>query len=449
MTITKRINAALTIILLPIILAHAQQDSSVLHAAGPPERRAPMEIDTVIIRGNEKTKDYVIRNEMTLKSGAIATPEAMEFDRNRIYSLGLFTRVDVFFDTLEGQNFLLVDVSERWYVMPLPLFGFRDGDTKRPYYGAGVLHNNFRGRNQKLLVSVVFGYNPALSLLFYDPLLDRDHGLYFSANASYSRVRNRSERATIGTGDFDEFHYDINSTIGKRFTLYETAGLNLGYQIVEIEDYRPGRTVSTRGKDKFIYATLNYAYDSRDLREYPTKGQFFSVYVSKYGFGESALSFTRVGTDLRKYFPLPLDLTLAARAFGSTVSGGTIPTYARQYFGYGERIRGYYRTVFEGENIMGTTLELRFPLLKARTIVFSAIPIPAEFSVWRFGVGLALYGDAGVTWFRGDKLQLRSFASGYGAGIDFLLPYSVIARAQYAYNEYFKGQFIIDVRAPI
>jgi opacity protein-like surface antigen len=75
--------------------------------------------------------------------------------------------------------------------------------------------------------------------------------------------------------------------------------------------------------------------------------------------------------------------------------------------------------------------------------------MPSQFSVWRFGISLALFTDTGTTWFRGDKLTPESFATGYGAGIHFLLPYSVVLRTEYAWNELGHGQFIIDIRGNI
>ena len=404
-------------------------------------------IDTVIVTGNDKTKESVILREMTLKTGVEATPEAIEFDRGRIYSIGLFTSVDISFVPFEGKNLLVVDVKERWYIIPLPLFGFRDRDPKKPYYCAGLLHNNFRGLNQKLFGSVVFGYNPSLAFQFSDPWIDRDNNLYFSGGLSFSRIRNRSAIAATNTGNFDELHYDINASLGKRFTIYKTVGINLGYQMVEVTENQPGRTVASNGTDRFLYGSISFSHDSRDLRDYSTQGTLVSLYITKYGFGESELSFTRLGADIRRFTPLPFNFTFATRVHGSIVSGGVIPTYARSYFGYGERIRGYFKTVFEGENIAGTSLELRWHLLKPRTIMFSAVSIPQEFAVWRFGISLALFADAGTTWFRGDNVSINSFASGYGGGIVFLLPYDFVVRAEYAWNEYGKGQFVFDVRS--
>lgn len=414
-------------------------DGSADSAQGP--------IDTVIVSGNEKTRSYVILDEMTLVPGSRPTPEAIEFDRARIYSLGLFNRVEISCEQVDSLRILFVDVHERWYLIPVPLFGFRDGDPKKPYFGGGILHNNFSGRNQKLFASAVFGYNPSIDLFFSDPLVDRENSLFLSGGFSYSRVRNRSEREVAATGDFDEKHLDANGTIGRRFSLYETVGLNLGYHLVDIDEYRPGRTVSPNGEDSYLYGRLSYTYDSRDIREYPAAGRFIALSTTRYGFGTSPVDFTRFGADLREYVRLPLSLTVAVRLHGTMVSGGTVPTYNRVYFGYGERIRGYFRTVFEGENMLGSSVEVRCALLPARTIEFHAIPLPREFAVWRFGISAVLFSDAGAVWFRGAPLQLRSFASGYGGGIDLLLPYSVVMRFAHAWNEYGRGEFLFDFRA--
>ena len=429
-----------------VFLLHAGGAAQDTVRAGPPVLGV---VDTIIVGGNDKTEAYVILDEMTIKPGSTVTYDAIEYDRGRIYSLGLFTRVDILYDSLGTQHFLFVDVRERWYIVPVPLFGFRDGDTHKFYFGGGLLHYNFRGRNQKLYGSVVFGYDPAISLSFSDPQLDREDNLYFASSFGFSRVKNRSVIQSDLTGDFYEQHYDINGTVGKRFNLFETAGINVGFHDVSVTSYLPGRTVSLNGQDSYLYASLSYMYDSRNLREYATSGTMIWLYANKNGFGESPVNYSRFGADARKYVPFGGGFSLATRLFGSLVGGGLVPTYAHTYFGAGERIRGYYRTVTEGEDIAGGTAELRYSLLDARTFLFSAIAMPSEFSVWRFGISLVLFTDTGATWFRGDRVTPGSFETGYGAGVHFLLPYSVVLRTEYAWNEFGAGQFIIDFRGNI
>ena len=230
---------------------------------------------------------------------------------------------------------------------------------------------------------------------------------------------------------------------------YKDYLVTLGFSIIKVPEYRPGRTVSPTGRDAYLYGTLGYARDTRDLREYPSDGSLLSLYINKNGFGETDLSFTRIGVDMRKYVPLPSDFVVAGRVYSTIVAGHVIPTHSRSYLGYGERIRGYFKDVFEGEDLMGASVEFHWPLLKTRVINFTAISIPKEFSIWRFGISLALFADAGTVWFRNQSITIGSFVSGYGGGIHFLLPYSAIMRTEYAWNNFGKGQFILDFRTSI
>jgi len=405
--------------------------------------------DTVIVAGNASTEAYVILNEMTLKPGSEVTQEAMDYDRDRIYSLGLFTRVEITYDSLAGMRFLFVDVGERWHLVPIPIFGFRDGDPKKIYFGGGILHNNLRGRNQKLLAYLTLGYDPSLALSYSDPLFDHEDRLSFSASLSYNRIRNRSELDAELRGEFDENHYSAGVGLGKRFSLYQSASVSVGYKLVHVSEYQPGRTVSTDGKDSFVHITLSYTHDSRDLFEYPTQGTFLQLFVTKQGLGFGPVNSARYGVDVRTYFSLPLRLTLVLRFKGSLVSGGVVPTYAHAYFGYTERIRGYFYTVLQGEDIVGGTVEVRYPLFPARTYHVTFIPLPPEFAYWRFGMGLALFGDTGTTWFRGERLTWSSLYSGFGGGLDLLLPYGLVMRLAYGWNDHLRGEFILDLRKPV
>jgi outer membrane protein assembly factor BamA len=403
-------------------------------------------LDTVIVAGNTSTETYVILNEMTLRRGSVVTPEAIQYDRSRIYGLGLFTRVEIHYDSLGSVCFLYVDVSERWHLIPVPIFGFRDGDPKKIYFGGGILHNNLRGRNQKLFAFLTLGYDPSLAISFSDPLFDHGRRLAFTAGASFARVRNRSE---IYPGDFSVDNYTASVGLSKRFNLFETLGLNMGFRGVLVDEYEPGFTLNTGGKDLFLTATLAFTYDSRDLYEYASRGEFVELYITRNGFGEGTVGFFRMGADLRLYSPLPFGVTLLTRGVSTIVTGGTVPGYMHTFFGYGERIRGYYKTVFEGENLAGGTLELRIPLFGPRTYDVSSLGIPPVFAFWRLGLSLALFGDTGVTWFRGQKIGLRSLASGLGAGLDLLLPYSFVVRTSYAWSDTWQGEFILDLRRPL
>jgi outer membrane protein assembly factor BamA len=416
----------------------------------PPGSETPLGVvDTILVFGNEKTESYVILDEMTIRKGTVVTPALLDYDRNRIYSLGLFTRVDLWYDSLQSVRFLSVGVRERWFFVPYPMFGFRDGDPKRPYYGAGVVHTNVAGRNQKLNATLVLGHDPSAGLSFVDPLLSRRARLFGGLSISYSRPRNKSSREAALTGDYSEDHFSAGGTLGRRLSLHQTAGITLGFRSVVVPQYLPGRTASPDGRDRFLWGTVAFTHDTRDLAEYASRGLYAGLSVTQNGFGESAVSYTRSTGDLRTHLPLGAGFSIATRAFASIASGGTVPTYGRTFFGYGERIRGFYNEVAEGEDLLLASAEIRFALLPARTIQAGGLPIPEEFTVWRFGVSLALFADAGTTWLHGEPVGLRTLCSGAGAGIHFLLPYSVVARVEYARNSAHSGEWILAFRGAI
>ena len=403
-------------------------------------------VDNIILTGNTHTKDFVILREMTLKHGAPITQRLLEYDKNRIYSLGLFNQVELrIAPSRESLATVMVAVYERWYIFPYPIFGFRDRDWSKVYFGVGILHENFRGRNEKVFFNLVFGYDPSARFTYRNPFLSEDGNNFFEVSAGFSKVRNRSLEAQNGTDNFDEHHYSGSLTWGKRFGLPHTLGLTMGYEIVDVSDVVPVKTLSPDGIDKFPIFSVAYAYDTRDVREYATHGTYIRASATKYGFPGHDVDVVRYTGDIRKYIPLIENFVLTARTFTNLAGGGIIPSYNRVYFGYGDRIRGHFKEVMEGEQIFGISSELHYPILSP--IYFKVGILPTEFSVWRFGITAAVYGDAGTVWFRGEPFALNQFSKGYGIGLDFLLPYSAVVRLEYAWNEVRRGEFIFDIGA--
>lgn len=401
-------------------------------------------VDTVIVKGNEHTKDYVVRREMSLQAGSRITKSMLTYDQNRIYSLRLFNQVQMkVLPTTPGYATLLVEVSERWYIFPFPILGLRDRDWKKVFFGAGILHSNFLGRNEKLYAYVVFGYDPALSLSYRNPFLDAEGTEFLEANLSLNIVQNKSILAEQGESNYDERHASGGATFGKRLGIAHTLWISTGYQFIEVSSNLPGRTISPDGRDRFPTMTVGYAYDTRDLGEYPSDGTYIAGTITKYGIPSDKLDFVRYAFDIKKYVPLPASFVVAGRTYGDIAAGSTIPPYNHDYFGYGNRIRGHFKEVYEGEQLVGASLELHLPVFSPR--YFRIGSLPAQFNLWRFGVVAVLFGDAGTVWFRPAPFALDRFIKGYGMGLHFLLPYSFILRTEYGFNESRHGEFILDV----
>ncbi|MDP2208060.1 MAG: POTRA domain-containing protein [Bacteroidota bacterium] len=404
-------------------------------------------IDSVIILGNNKTKSFVILREMKLKPGSVLTDEAIDYDKKRIYSLQLFNSVEIFkVETTQPKYNLLVVVTERWFLYPIPIFGIKDRDWKKIYYGAGIVDINFRGRNEKIFAIGTLGYEPSLQLSYRNPQIDYWEDVFVNTSFGYYENENKSLSAQNDAANFFQYHTSASISIGKRFQTSHTAWIHFGYEVVKLSDYQPGRLLNAWGKDAFPIFSTGYNYDTRDLNDYTLFGSYINFHVSKFGLFEKNIDYWKYSFDYRRFIPLIPDVVLAFRSFGTFSSGEELPSYKHVYFGYSERIRGHYKNIYEGENVLGSSAELRIVLLQPQYFNLDFMPMP-EFSVWKFGIAAALFGDAGNVWYRKQPLAIADFKKGYGAGLHFMLSYHFVFRAEYALNELRKGEFIFDISA--
>lgn len=399
-------------------------------------------VKRIVVDGNEMTKEYIILREMSVKVGDTISPEALQQDQKRIYGLQLFNKVDVSYTTEGDGATVLVHVHERWYFFPFPIFGFKYRDTDKIFYGAGVVHQNFRGRNEKLFGSFALGYDRWVGLTYQNPKLTDGDDLYFRGSVGLHKIHNLN----TDDGIYTQTRLAVNTTFGKRFRLYQTLLCSIGYEQWIIDDPLQNRTVSSTGTDEFISFGLNYSYDSRDIREYPTSGYVIALSASKLGVGSSEVNMFRYEYDLRGFIPLTDGFVLGGRTFGKMAGGGVIPPYLHNYFGYDERLRGYFNTVLEGDNTMGSSVELRIPILMPRYFTVATF-LPPEFSVWRYGLYAGIFADAGKAWYRYQPFSDMKWYAGYGVGLQFLLPYSLVIRTEYAVNDLRKGEFVLDFGA--
>ncbi len=104
----------------------------------------------IAFEGNEITRPPVMLREMVVTVGDPADPARIEKSRQGIQDLGLFRRVNLRQEPVEGGVRLVFSVDERFYFLPLPR-----GDVKsdgRYSYGAQLRWDNVAGRNHSLYV---------------------------------------------------------------------------------------------------------------------------------------------------------------------------------------------------------------------------------------------------------------------------------------------------------
>ena len=402
-------------------------------------------VDSIKISGNETTQDFIIRRELTFNEGDTVTGKILRYNRERIYSLRLFNRVDLLLNKTDRMNILEIKVAESWYLYPIPFFKMQNGDIKRSTYGINLTYKNFRGKNETLRFIAAFGYETAYAITYDNPALIFSHDIGLNFTSLYAKINNQSASAEKIAGN--DFQYKASSqflSLSKRFDQFNFAFLNLGFSYLETDYAVKNITASGKNIDRVLSAGLSYSYDSRDLKQYSGNGSYFSSSFTHKGFGMEGINYNLIDLDIRNYRYIYDDLIGKFRISMRNCSGGTIPFYDYSYLGYHQRVRGHMNEIREGKNYLFSSVELSYPLVKEWNVSIKLPLLPENLTSARIGIYMEGFADTGDAFDSFGSLKVNNFYSGYGAGILMLfLPFNAV-RFEYAVNEFGKGEFVID-----
>ncbi|MCX6160522.1 MAG: hypothetical protein NTV87_04180 [Ignavibacteriae bacterium] len=405
-------------------------------------------INDILVIGNNITKEEVILRELKSKVNEHLNAKILEQDIIRLYNLGLFTKVDVLpLPVSENRINLIFEVNESFYFIPIPRGGIKEGDIRKIWGGLSLQWRNFRGRNETLNFSFGVGYEPFLALSYSNPWIFDKHHYFLETGLRYSSNYNRSTVAADTFGyyyrkneipTFSVNNFEANIRVGKYLSEYVSLSANFAYNSTSVSEYQPGRTISTDGNDKYPNLSAEFIYDTRDIRKFSMSGSLFNVSYTRIGLFSTVYDLNKFRLDMRKFYPIGLSkdysITLGGRLiYGSTFGGGEIPSYYRETFGYGDIIRGWDNYVFEGENKLGYSVELRIPLVKPFYVkgidhpLVSKIGLLKKFS-YRYGLYLTAFFDSGGVWGIAQNVFDTRFYNGFGLGLNFLLPFNVVGR---------------------
>ncbi len=433
--------------LIILILAAADLFPQEIDSASVPEDFSVV-VDSIVIVGNDVTKNAVILRELTFNSGDVVTSQILQFNQDRIYSLGLFTKVKLYLRKNDDLNILLIYVEESWYIYPVPFIELRDKDWNKVSYGFDLVIKNFRGMNETLRARAAFGFDSNYFLYYDNPFLIRDEDIFFSSMLSYGNTKNKSEIANSLHND-ESFKQKIiggQVQFGKRFGLYNRAGISIGFNYIETPFFIKGISASNQRIDRTFSLGASYTFDTRDLAQFPKMGVYANGNITFKGLGINNINYQIINIDFREYREIINDLIVKWRFVSRAAYGSLVPYYDYSFLGYGERIRGHYNQVLEGHFSYLGSVELNYPFLSDINISLNFIPIvPKELLSYRIALYAELFADAGTARMKGTPVSLNDFSSGYGGGLTLLvLPYNVL-RAEFAFDEYMNVEWVFGL----
>ncbi len=399
--------------------------------------RTDQPLKEIIIIGNEHTGENVIRRELLVKAGEIPTLEQLNESQRRLLNLSLFNRVEMARVPLdETYDVLIIDVTERLFFYPVPIFSINERDWEKISYGLALVHANFRGQNEKLWAGFWLGYRPGFSLAYSDSWAADSLHLALGLSASRYIYNHR-------TLDIEEHHLSNQFSIGKWWSLYFLSELALKFENIAVKQENAGLLHSGKRTENQFGIQLGIRHDTRDLYYYPSSGWFNRIYLYQNGLFQDYDNYEQLIVDNRFYLPLG-PLILACRYYQNYLFG-QVPVYRLNYIGFNERIRGHFYTEKEGRHVNTGSVEIRFPILPIVYYSFNIPPIPERYlKNLKLGLSGCLFMDSGIIWNKADQYGINNFDTGFGLGLHLHLPYVEVFRFDYAFNRKFRGQLILE-----
>lgn len=431
----------LTYLLLSFILIQAQDTLSITSS-----KSEFVKVDSIKIVGNNKTEEFVILRELTFALGDSVNLEILEFNRERVFSLSIFTNVDIRVEKETDLNKVYITVEESWYIFPVPFINIPEKTLERVSYGMRFVWMNFRGRNETISTTFSFGFDPFFSLSYQNPLLIPSADISFALGGVSSTPINKSPLAdSIHGGNFDYKTNAVQVTFGKRLNLSNEIFVTGGFNYVAAPSEQDAQIMASgTPTDRSFFAGISYLFDTRNLKQYANRGYFISVNYIHKGIGNNDIDYNVVDAEVRNYRVITSDLIFKYRIGGRHTFGNTVPLYDYSILGYDYFTRGNRYLVREGNNALIGSIELGYPLLKEWNFDADLPVVPNSLTRARIAIIFNIFADAATTFNNGERVILNDFNSGYGVGLTFLIMPYITFRAEYAMNEMGKGEFLLE-----
>jgi outer membrane protein insertion porin family len=363
-------------------------------------------VEQIIIQGNNRTKDKVIRRELLVTPGQIYDSVRADVSKKRLENLQYFEKVDISpQDTsIPNRKNMVVTVEEKRTGSVTFGAGFSSVDSLLGFVeisqGNFDIFNfpYFTGGGEKFRIRLQYGLERQDAEVefkepwFLEQRLSLGYNLFYH-NATYLsnfyNERNYGGSVSLARGFGQFWSASITYTL-QEFDLYDFAG-NSSPQLLQAAgaNYDPNNVGGANAYRSDSSVTLGLTYDNRDSVLLSRRGMHadFSAEVA----GGPLLGQTNIykfQADVQKYILLPYDLILMIGASTGNVenydNSTQVPLFDRFFIGGSRSVRGFHNrdtgpVDSNSEPLGGDTMgyqntELSFPIMdRVRGAVFNDV----------------------------------------------------------------------------
>ncbi len=434
-------------------------------------------VRSVDISGNKVTRKNVILRELPFGIGdtipASRLSGIMSRSKDNLMNTSLFNFVTVRGDTVANDLLVHIDVTERWYIWPIPIFEhaernfpawLKDPEFSKLNYGVQINWNNFRGRRELIALKLRFGYKEQYDLVYSIPNLGKNqqHGLTFSINKfrQHKIIFRTAENKPQYLNDQDHYTFETLSpaiAYTWRPGLYVTHSVFFSYADITMRNdlYHEDYLGTPPGTD-LRWFNLSYwmDLDYRDYKIYPLKGYLLSFRLQQQGLGlirdfdYRRTYFTLIGAKHTQLLPR---LYLGDAAKIRLTKDQTLPYIFREGLGYDTYLRGFEYYVIDGNSYFISVNNLKYALIPGVTQNLKWVPLE-QFGKVHFSLYANLFFDIarvnGPSYLiDGNNLENR-FLYSSGLGLDLVTYYDQVYRLEFTLNSLGEPGIYLHLETP-
>ena len=395
-------------------------------------------IGDIIVEGNNKTKDFIVKRNIFLQPGSVYNENTMRSDILRLMGTQAFKDV---------QRELKQDERTGLYDVYISLEEQRTGkislgvgiDSASGFFGSvGFGENNFRGLGQKLNLNLLAG----TGILMNDSSVVNKAN--FQGELSFLEPMFKRENQSLAIRGFGRYYgsyqvplaiekrFGAEATIARKFITYKNLSGSIGFGVENV-DLSEGDVDAIRRKyavsginwkqrDKeldggfFIKITPALTFDTRDSAVNARRGLLARVTFEE-NLGISGSTFGKLHGMIRKFVPVGKKSSVVVTARAGGKIHGNIPEFANFALGGPYTIRGFnISEVGVGDGYMMGSAKYRVP-----------IPFIDRLTSNTFlnNLRLAAFVDAGTLFNRsiGSRVYDRpGYAIAAGVGLRVFIP---------------------------
>ena len=307
-------------------------------------------VEQIIIQGNNRTKDKVIRRELLVAPGQIYDSVRADVSKKRLENLQYFEKVDISPQetTVPNRKNMVVTVEEKRTGSITFGAGFSSVDSLLGFVeitqGNFDLFNfpYFTGGGEKFRVRLQYGLERQDAEVEFKEPWFLEQRLALGYNLFY-------HNATYLSNYYDERNYGASVSLSRAFGQFWAGSITYTLQNYELYDFAyntPVEILRESGYRSDSSITLGMSYDTRDSVLLTRRGMHADVSAEFAGgplLGQTNIY--KFQADAQKYILLPYDLIL-------TIAGATgvadyygdsteVPLFDRFFIGGSRSVRGF------------------------------------------------------------------------------------------------------------